>query len=360
VSDNLNKSNVLSNQSQKIFLQALNKQPLNRPPFWFMRQAGRYLPEYRKLRKDTPNFLSFCYTPALTVEAALQPLRRFKPDAAILFSDILVIPDGLGQPVQFEEGVGPILEPLRSVNDLSVLKPARVLDHLEPVFESVRTLSAALPEDVALIGFAGSPWTVAYYMVEGRSGQDGSTVKAWAQEDPDGFQKLIDILVSVTTNYLLKQIENGVEVIQLFDSWSGLLEAEQFERWIIKPTREIIAGLKKVFPHTPVIGFPRGAGTQTFSYADQTGIDAISLDSDIAPVWARDHLQSLCPVQGNLDNQALRSGGDPLERETMHILQTLSDGPFIFNLGHGILPDTPPDHVIQVADIVRGYSHSSS
>jgi len=356
----LNKSNVSSDQGAKIFLQALNKQPLNRPPFWFMRQAGRYLPEYKKLRKDTPNFLSFCYTPALTVEAALQPLRRFHPDAAILFSDILVIPDGLGQSVRFEEGVGPVLEPLRSVSDLSILEPTRVLEHLEPVFESVRTLAAELPNDIALIGFAGSPWTVAYYMVEGRSGQDGSIIKAWATEDPDGFQKLIDILVSVTTAYLLKQIENGAEVIQLFDSWSGLLEADQFERWIIKPTREIIAGLKRVYPDTPVIGFPRGAGTQTIAYAQQSAVDAISLDNDITPIWARDHLHSLCLVQGNLDNQVLRSGGEALERETMHILETLSEGPFIFNLGHGILPDTPPEHVIQVAEIVRSYSKIKS
>ena len=356
----MNKSSVLSDQTEKLFLQALKRKSLRRPPFWFMRQAGRYLSEYQKLRKEKPHFLSFCYTPALTVEAALQPLRRFHPDAAILFSDILVIPDGLGQSVRFEEGVGPVLEPIRSEKDLSVLNPERVLGHLEPVFNSVRMLSAALPNDITLIGFAGSPWTVAYYMVEGRSGQNGLTIKSWAEKEPDSFQKLIDILVRVTTDYLVKQIENGAEVIQLFDSWSGLLKGAHFHRWIIGPTREIIAGIKRIYPAIPVIGFPRGAGEQTVPYVENTGINVIGFDSDITPNWARDHLQSLCPVQGNLDNQILRSGGEPLERETVQILQTLSSGPFVFNLGHGILPDTPPEHVAQVADLVRNYVHAET
>ncbi|MEL0105537.1 MAG: uroporphyrinogen decarboxylase [Rhodospirillaceae bacterium] len=356
----MNKSPLSSHQDKKLFLRALHQERLDRPPFWFMRQAGRYLPEYRKLREDTPNFLSFCYSPALTVEAALQPLRRFQPDAAILFSDILVIPDGLGQSVRFEGGVGPVLEPIRSETDLKQLQVSKVLDHLEPVFESVRQLSAALPHNVALIGFAGSPWTVAYYMVEGRSGQDGSTIKKWAIEEPDGFQKLIDILVPVTTDYLIEQIKNGAETIQLFDSWSGLLEAEHFDRWIIQPTREIVAGIKQHNPDVPVIGFPRGAGDQTIKYAENTGVDGIGIDSDISPAWARDNLQGLKTVQGNLDNQILREGGKKLEDETINILQTLSGGPFIFNLGHGILPETPPDNVIRVAEIVRGHHHAST
>lgn len=355
----MNKSNKASPQENKIFLQALNGESLHRPPFWFMRQAGRYLPEYRALRQETPNFLTFCYSPALTVEAALQPLRRFQPDAAILFSDILVIPDGLGQSVRFKEGVGPVLEPIRSEQDLDILKPARVLDHLQPVFQSVQNLSVALSENVALIGFAGSPWTVAYYMVEGRSGQNGSTLLQWSHKNPEGFQKLIDILVDVSIDYLIEQIKHGAETIQLFDSWSGLLEGDSFERWIIKPTQKIVAGLKNKFPSIPVIGFPRGAGEQTIAYAQHTGIDGIGIDSEIAPDWARDQLQTLKTVQGNLDNQTLRTGGEKLMSETEAILRTLSGGPFIFNLGHGILPDTPAEHVIQVAEQIHNYNHLS-
>ncbi len=356
--NNLNIPSVFPNRTNNRFFQALQGRKYDRPPFWFMRQAGRYLPEYRKLREQQSNFLSFCYTPSLTVEAALQPLRRFDPDAAILFSDILVIPDGLGQSVGFKEEVGPVLEPLRSENDLMQLHPERVIEHLDPVFESVRMLAAALPTETVLIGFAGAPWTVAYYMVEGRSGRDGSTVKRWAMEDPAGFQKLIDILVEVTTEYLIKQIENGVEIIQLFDSWSGLLNGVQFEQWIIKPTQKIVAGIKSKFPNVPIIGFPRGAGDLTIPYVEQTAVDAVSLDSGITPAWARNHLQQICAVQGNLDNEILRTGGLPLEQETENILKTLSDGRFIFNLGHGIFPDTPPEHVIQVAEIVRNYVHS--
>lgn len=360
--NNLNIPTISPNQSEKRFFRALRGAELDRPPFWFMRQAGRYLPEYRKLREQETNFLSFCYTPSLTVEAALQPMRRFEPDAAILFSDILVIPDGLGQSVGFKGGVGPILEPLRSESDIARLNPERVIDHLDPVFESLRGLSTALSKDVALIGFAGAPWTVAYYMVEGGSGRDGSIIKKWAEEDATGnaggFQKLIDILVRVTVEYTIKQIENGAEVIQLFDSWSGLLAGSQFERWIIKPTQEIVDGIKAVFPNVPIIGFPRGAGEQTVGYVTKTAVDAVGLDSTITPTWARDHLQQTCAVQGNLDNEILRSGGPDLERVTKEILQTLSEGRFIFNLGHGILPDTPPEHVAHVAEIVRCFNHA--
>ncbi|MEX2450836.1 MAG: uroporphyrinogen decarboxylase [Rhodospirillales bacterium] len=353
----MNEALVSSNHSDKRFLKVLNGQTTDRPPFWFMRQAGRYLPEYRKLRSATPNFLEFCYSPDLTVEAALQPLRRFQPDAAILFSDILVVPDALGQSVRFEEGIGPVLEPIRSASGLDRLRADEALDRLEPVFTSVRRLSSALPDGTALIGFAGAPWTVAYYMVEGRSGKEGATVRHWAYQDPDGFQKLIDLLVDITTAYLIKQVENGAEVLQLFDSWSGLLSSSQFERWVIEPTAKIVTGVKAVHPGTPIIGFPRNAGANCVSYIQKTGVDGISLDSSMPLSWARENLQSHCTVQGNLDNVVLKTGGSLMERETNDILTAFSGGPFVFNLGHGILPETPPENVERVSEIVRRYSH---
>jgi len=339
----------------KAMLKALKGETLKRPPFWFMRQAGRYLPEYRKVRSQAPNFLEFCYSPDLAVEVTLQPLRRFQPDAAILFSDILVIPDALGQQVEFKEGEGPVLEPVRSSGDIDNFDAGRIDDHLAPVFETVKRLAQEISSETALIGFAGSPWTVAVYMVEGRGGTDGSVIRKWAAESPDEFSRLIEILVDATSRYLCRQVEHGAEIIQLFDSWSGILNEAEFSQWVIEPTRKIVGHLNQKFPNIPVIGFPRNSGPLYEAYVKQTGVNGVSMDQSVDLDWAVKTLQPNCTVQGNLDNEVLLAGGDDLDRNVTRILETLSPGPFIFNLGHGVLPPTPPEHVGRVAELVRDW-----
>ena len=341
-------------ETGKPFLDVLHGETRNPPPVWFMRQAGRYLPEYRELRTQAEGFLDFCYTPDLTVEATLQPLRRFGFDVAILFSDILVIPDALGQNVDFREGEGPVLEPLRRNADLEELAPDRVREHLQPVFETLRRLSQAIPATTALIGFAGAPWTVATYMIEGRGGTDFSTALRWFKSDPEGFQRLIDILVEATSAYLIAQIENGAEALQLFDTWAGALDREGFERLVIDPTREILSRIWSVYPEIQVIGFPRGAGGRYIDYIERTGVCAVSLDSEVDPIWAAQNLQGRHIVQGNLDPALLVSGGKPMRDAVKKILDALSAGPFIFNLGHGIQPPTPIENVAEVLALVRG------
>ena len=345
----------MMNRQIKPLLQVLGGQTSRRPPFWFMRQAGRYLPEYRALRAKAPNFLTFCYTPELAVEATLQPLRRFHMDAAILFSDILVIPDALGQAVSFREGEGPVLDPIRKPGELERLGNGDVLAHLEPVFATVRGVRQALPEDIALIGFAGAPWTVATYMVEGRSGADFVTVKRWSEEDAAGFGRMIDLLVDATASYLLAQIEAGAEVVQIFDSWAGVLSPQGFERWVMKPTKELVSRIKARFPETPVIGFPRGAGKLYERYVRDTGVDAVGLDTNVPLDFAAETLQAHVAVQGNLSPALLVKGKGEMEEEARRILSRLSNGPFVFNLGHGIVPTTPPEHVAQLSDLVRDW-----
>jgi uroporphyrinogen decarboxylase len=340
---------------EKRLLQALRRRIPDRPPFWFMRQAGRYLPEYQRLRERQPDFLRFCYTPELAIEATLQPLRRYAPDAAILFSDILVVPDALGRPVCFVEGKGPVLHPLTSTDDVRALRPSRIEEHLAPVLEAVRGVAAALPETVALIGFAGAPWTIALYMVEGGGGTDGGRTRDWAYRDACGFAALINVLVEATVIYLGRQIAAGVEAVQLFDSWAGLLAADEFRRWVIAPTREIVRALRESQPQVPIIGFPRGAGILYRDYARDSGVDAVGIDSSVPVEWAAAELQPACAVQGNLDNYLLRAGGPGLDDATERLLRGLGNGPFVFNLGHGVLPDTPPEHVARVADMVRGF-----
>jgi len=339
----------------KPILQALAGKVLTRPPLWLMRQAGRYLPEYRALRNKATSFLDFCYAPDLAMEATLQPLRRFGMDAAILFSDILVVPDALGQKVDFRDGEGPILQPIRQAADIKALKKNRVLDHLQPVFNTIKRLSLEMPPGVALIGFAGAPWTVAVYMVEGRGGTDCGTVRAWARKSPDGFAALIDLLVEATADYLAEQVRNGVEVIQVFDSWAGVLDDDEFRRWVIEPTRRLVRRLKTACPGAPVIGFPRGAGKRAEAYVAATAVAGISLDHTRPLDWIAGTLQPKCTVQGNLDNQVLLAGGSALERRTREILEALAGGPFIFNLGHGVLPETPPEHVARLVEIVHGW-----
>jgi len=318
-----------------------------------MRQAGRYLPEYRAVRADAGGFLDLCYRPELAEEVTLQPIRQFGMDAAILFADILLIPDGLGQPLAYREGEGPVLEPVRHQDDLKRLDAGRVQDHVAPVFETVARLSKSLPEDVALIGFAGAPWTVASYMVEGRGSRDFAVTKAWALQEPDSFAQLIDLLVDTTTDYLLAQMRAGAEAVQIFDTWAGLLPEMAFRRWCVEPVKEICRRLKAEFPDRPVIGFPRGAGAGYIGFAKATGVDAVSLDWTVPVSWAAAELQSASAVQGNLDPRYLVVGGPAMEAEIQRILGSLAGGPYVFNLGHGIVPETPPENVARLAEIVK-------
>ena len=325
------------------------------PPFWLMRQAGRYLPEYRALREKTRDFLEFCYTPELTTEAALQPLRRYGMDAAILFSDILVIPHALGREVAFIEGSGPRLDPVRTIADLASLRPGQLEERLAPVYAAVRQLKAALPDRVALIGFAGAPWTLAVYMVEGRGGGEADAPRGWAYRDPAGFSRLIAVLTDAVVRHLGSQIEAGADVVQLFDSWAGLLPETEFRRWVIEPTAQIVRRLKAAHPAVPVIGFPRGAGALYEAYVAESGIDGVSLDAGVPLSFACERLQSRVLVQGNLDNLVLVAGGAALKREAARILERLSPGRFVFNLGHGVLPQTPPEHVAALAEQIRAF-----
>lgn len=340
----------------KIFLKALKGETCARPPFWFMRQAGRYLPEYMEIRKKAKNFLDFCYTPELAAEATLQPIRRYGMDAAILFSDILVLPDALGCDVTFEEGRGPALKPIVRAADIEKLSDCNFLENLTPVFETLRNVKAALAENVSMIGFAGAPWTVAVYMVEGHGGTDGGTIRRWAYEDEEGFARLIDLLVTATTAYLIEQIKNGAEAVQLFDSWAGMLPENQFHRWVIEPTRIIVNKIREIYPYIPIIGFPRAAGVLFKPFVEKTGVDGINIDCGVPLDWAVSILQSRCTVQGNMDNQVLVVGGRAMEEAAKCILNRLAGGPFIFNLGHGVLPETPPENVARLAAVIKDWN----
>ena len=346
----------MNKKPEKKLLQTLRGKVLPVPPFWFMRQAGRYLPEYRKIRATTKNFLDLCYSPDLAVEVTMQPLRRFNMDAAIMFSDILVIPDALGQKVEFREGVGPILEPIRNVQEISKLNVHRLHDHLSPVYETINRLLKEIPDTTSLIGFAGSPWTLAIYMVEGKGGTECGTARVWAYKDPKSFQQLIDLLVHAVSIYLIKQVEAGAEVLQLFDSWAGVLSEVQYKRWIIEPNKKIVANIRAVFPQIPIIGFPRNSGSKYIEFVQETKMDGVSIDHSVGLEWSRDNLQPLTCVQGNLDNHTLLAGGDALEDSVNKILDTLSAKPFIFNLGHGILPQTPPENIEHVAELIKNWS----
>ena len=333
--------------SEKPFLRALRGTVSKAPPVWLMRQAGRYLPEYRALRAKARDFLSFCLTPELAAEATLQPIRRFGFDAAILFADILIVPHALGQQVGFREGEGPVLGALGN------LRPAEAQRRVAPVWETVRRVAPALPKEVALIGFAGAPWTVATYMVEGGSSRDFARVKQQAFAKPAEFAVLIDAIIEATVTYLSGQVEAGAEALQLFDSWAGVLPETEFRRWVIEPTRRIVEAVKTRYPGVPIIGFPRGAGLLYEAYALESGVDAVSLDPAVPLVWARDRLQTRMPVQGNLDPMLLVVGGEAMEQAVRRIREELGRGPLVFNLGHGILPETPPEHVAALVELVR-------
>jgi uroporphyrinogen decarboxylase len=339
--------------SNKRILKVLSGERTTPPPMWLMRQAGRFLPEYRALRADVPSFLDLCYTPDLAVEVTMQPIRRFGFDAAILFSDILVVPHGLGQDVWFAEGEGPKLTPIRDSNAIDKLRPDAIHDTVSPVYDTVRGLTKALPRETTLIGFAGAPWTVATYMVEGGSSKEFFEVKKWAYADPVGFGRLIDVLVEATASYLIEQVNAGAEVVQLFDSWAGVLPAGMFRRWVIEPTIQLVSLFRAVHPETPIIGFPRGAGLNYRSYAAETGVTALGLDTMVSGAWAA---RLGLPVQGNLDPAYLLTGGDKMVSAVHEILQGFGDTPFIFNLGHGVNKDTPPEHVGELVAAVRSWN----
>lgn len=342
-----------SQMSQKKFLNALRGETSNIPPVWLMRQAGRYLAEYRAVRAEAGSFLELCYDPARAAEVTMQPIRRFGFDAAILFADILLIPQALGQDVRFAEGEGPVLAPVRDIEALKRLSQERLHDHLAPIYETVRLVKSQLDETTALIGFAGAPWTVATYMVEGGGSRNFENAKTWAFRDPESFSELIDLLVEATTAYLSRQIDAGAEAVQLFDTWAGALPEPAFDRWCVEPANRIVTGLRTRYPDVPVIGFPRGAGVGIDRYVERTGVNAVGLDSTVPLDWARDVLQRRCAVQGNLDPLMLIAGGDAMRGEIRRIIEGLGQGPFVFNLGHGILPSTPPEHVADLVATVR-------
>jgi uroporphyrinogen decarboxylase len=317
-----------------------------------MRQAGRYLPEYREVRAGAHDFVELCLTPALAAELTLQPIRRYGMDGAILFSDILMLPYALGQKLAFREGEGPVLERIEDPAGIARLERGRIASALDPVFETARRVRSALDPRTTLIGFAGAPWTVATYMVEGGGSRDFRRVKSWAYRDPQGFDALIELLTEATIEYLIGQIEAGAEVVQLFDSWAGILPEAAFVRWVVEPTRRIVAALKRRLPDCPVIGFPRGAGILHERYFRETGVDGIGIDTTVPPGYAHRTLQLHGTVQGNLDPVLLIAGGTALEEAVRGLRRTLGRGPYIFNLGHGVLPETPPENVQALARLL--------
>jgi uroporphyrinogen decarboxylase len=345
----------MTRTADPLLVRALKGRSGERVPFWFMRQAGRYLPEYRALREKAGSFLELCLTPALAAEATLQPVRRFGMDAAILFSDILTVPHGLGQTVRFEDGTGPILAAIDDADGIARLDPDQVGPRLAPVYEAVRQVRAKLPGDVALIGFAGAPWTVASYMIEGGTSRDFSRIKQLAYAVPALFERLVTVLIETTAAHLIAQARAGAQVLQLFDSWMGALAEGQARRWGLEPARQIVALVKEAVPDVPVIVFPRGAGLLYEAYARDSGADAVSLDTTVPPAWARTALQPHAVVQGNLDPALLAVGGTPMQSAAEEILATLGAGRFVFNLGHGILPQTPPENLAALCDLLRSW-----
>ena len=307
------------------------------------------------MRSEAGGFLDLCYTPALAAEVTLQPIRRYGFDAAILFSDILVVPDALGQQVQFVEGEGPRLDPIRDAAGLSRLRPEATQSKFSLVAEAVQRLRQDLPRETALIGFCGAPWTVATYMVEGQGSSDQAAARSWAYRDPQGFQALIDILVKTSIDYLTQQVNAGADCLQIFDTWAGSLPDDQFDLWVVGPTKRIVAGLKKAHPGVPIIGFPKGAGSSAVWYVSETGVDGIGCDTATPPYMMSEAFEDEdVVVQGNLDPLLLVQGGEPMVRRVEAILELMEGRRFIFNLGHGIVPETPPENVSHLVEMVRG------
>lgn len=341
--------------TQKTILRALAGETLPTPPIWMMRQAGRYLPEYRATRAQAGDFLSLCYTPDLAAEVTLQPIRRYGFDAAILFADILLLPQALGPKLWFAEGEGPRMETTTTMEQVRALKPKEAIhETLGPIYETVRILSRELPRETTLIGFAGAPWTVATYMIAGRGSKDQGAAHRLKDTDRPTFKALIDIIADATVDYLSAQVQAGAEVVKLFDSWAGSLKGEDFEDFAVKPAARIIAALKALHPGLPVIAFPREAGNGYIGFAGKTGADCVAVDDSVTPEWAAEHVQKDGCVQGNLASRHMVTGGEDLVRETRRVVQAFRNGPHIFNLGHGITPDANPDNVQLMIDTVRG------
>lgn len=338
----------------KLLLRALAGETLPTPPIWMMRQAGRYLPEYRATRAEAGDFLSLCYAPDLAAEVTLQPIRRFGFDAAILFADILLIPQALGADLWFVTGEGPRLSTITSAADLQSLRPADAIhDRLSPVYETVRILSRELPRDTTLIGFAGAPWTVATYMIAGRGTPDQGPAHAFKAADRAAFATLIERITEATILYLSAQIDAGAEVVKLFDSWAGSLKGQDFDDFAVAPTRRIIAALKERHPDVPIIAFPREAGQRYVGFARATGADCVALDNSVSAEWAAANVQTDGCVQGNMDPRHMVTGGPDLVAEAQRITRAFRSGPHVFNLGHGITPDADPDNVARMIEAVR-------
>jgi uroporphyrinogen decarboxylase len=345
-------SSIPANQVDKPLLAVLKGQRRDPPPMWLMRQAGRYLPEYRALRAKRGGFLDMAYDPEAAAEITLQPLKRFPFDAAILFSDILIVPHAIGQELTFVAGEGPRLSPPLADASLDELQP--VLERLEPIWATVARVKAKLSPKTTFLGFAGSPWTVATYMVAGQGSRDQAEARSLAYSDPGKFGAIIRRIEEVTLDYLSGQVEAGVDAVQLFDSWAGSLAPSEFERWVIEPTARIVDRFRARHPDTPVIGFPKGAGGKLRAYAGETAVDALGLDETVDPSWAARELPPGLPVQGNLDPLALISGGEALRSAVSLILDAFADRPHIFNLGHGIQQTTPIAHVEELVSLVKG------
>jgi uroporphyrinogen decarboxylase len=339
----------------KPFIEVLagNRQAV--PPIWMMRQAGRYLPEYRARREKAGSFLNLCFTPEYAAEVTLQPIRRFNFDAAIIFSDILVIPYALGRSVRFEAGEGPRLDPLDTPDKVATLAAKADFGKLEPVYEALRRVRAELDPKIALIGFCGAPWTVATYMVAGQGTPDQAPARMMAYRHPDAFAKIIDVLVENSIHYLVGQLKAGADALQIFDTWAGVLPPRELDRWSIEPARRIVEGVRKQVPDAKIIGFPRGAAGQLPAYVEATGVNAVSIDWTADPSFIRERVQSRVAVQGNLDPLALIAGGAALDRAIDDVLANYGKGRLIFNLGHGIQPETPIAHVEQMVKRVREY-----
>ncbi|WP_340300393.1 uroporphyrinogen decarboxylase [Roseobacter sp. HKCCD5988] len=338
----------------KTLLRALSGETLPTPPVWLMRQAGRYLPEYRATRAQAGDFLSLCYTPDLAAEVTLQPIRRYGFDAAILFADILLIPDALGADLWFVTSEGPRLSTITGPDGLKPLKGKDdIHGHLAPVYETVKILSRELPKETTLIGFAGAPWTVATYMIAGRGTPDQAPAHKLRQEDPATFDALINLLTDATIEYLSKQVEAGAEVVKIFDSWAGSLKGEAFDRYALEPAKKITQEMKQRFPGLPVIAFPREAGDKYIGFAKAVGADCLALDTSVDATWAAQHLQKDGCVQGNLDPKLMITGGDALRQEARRIVDALKNGPHIFNLGHGITPEADPENVHVLLEEIR-------
>ena len=337
----------------KPLIDSLNGKITKCPPFWFMRQAGRYLPEYRELRSRTGGFIDLCLNRTASTEVTLQPIRRFDPDAAILFSDILIVPYGLGMNVRFEEGRGPILDAVYDAKGLDKLSIDKNWSRIESTYETVESVKSQLDSDKTLIGFSGSPWTVATYMVEGKSSKDYAAVKGWAYRETEEFERLINLLVEATIKHLSLQIDAGADVIKIFDTWAGVLSPEEYQRWVIKPSSEICSELKRRYPNVKIIGFPKGVGIGYVDFASNVVVDGVAIDTSVPPKWAAEFLQNQVTVQGNLDPIVLIEGGERMIDQARNIRESLQNGPFIFNLGHGVLPTTPVENLIELAEFLK-------